>query len=201
LVQIGVVVDECESPDYALISFVRGLELDRAVAPPEMLAEDVTTYAAVATRPLPARARDGETRFPVGQLIHPSATDWIDAREVVVVIDRISDGRVFGRVSAGLDSLQVIDVVATGLSAKIAEREAEFGPCNARQCADEMLQTMYSVFDDNGDWVVTKEELRYNSLLMTALRADLDLDGDGEGDALSIGVGFSAEPVELFLTQ
>lgn len=198
LVQIGLTVETCGAPDYALVSLVRGLELDRAQTPPRLVAEEITRFASVARGALPRAATDGKTRFPVGQLIHPIADDWIEANELVVVIDEISADEVRGRLIAGLDAAQAFATVTRGFQAKVVDRMAELGPCTPDSC-DPVLRTILDVFDTDRDGGVDIDEVRENSLMRTLLQADLDLDGDGTQEAYSVGVGFRASRVRLEL--
>jgi len=92
---------------------------------------------------------------------------------------------------------QTFDIVARGFQAKVVERENELGPCTPQQC-DSVLRTLYGVFDDNLDGIITLSEIKASSLFQTLLRPDLDLDGDGTPEHLSIGVGFHAAAVDLF---
>lgn len=191
LVQIGVVVDRCADPDYTLVSLVRGLELDRATTPPRMVADDVTSFAAVAIDGGPAT--DGTSQFPVGQLIHPAADAWIDALELVVDVEAPSDGGLEGRMMAVLPHDQEVEIVTEAFQRKITDRLEELGP------EDPLVADILGVFDEDEDGAITLEEVRASALTQTLLRADVDLDEDGDEDGLSIGVGFHAEPVDLYV--
>jgi len=198
LVQIGVTMDECASPAYGLVEFARGLELDRGYEPPRLLGDDVTSFAAVAVTGLPDVALDGTAQFPVGQLVHPSADAWIDAFEVVVVIDELSDDEVVGRIATALDGDAAYDVITEAFTAKMADRIEELGPCTPEAC-DDLVRSMLELFDDDLDGAISLEEVRSESLVASLLRADVDVDQDGQEDALSIGVGFHASRVDLYL--
>lgn len=201
LVQIGMHADRCDEPAYTLLSLSRGVELDRTVDPPRLLAEQVTTWPAVATTDLPGIAIDGTSRFPAGQLVHASVDDWVVARELVVVVDEAWEVGLRGHIAAVVDGRQIRDVITRAFQRKITERIAEAAPCTLDACDDEVALTMLGIFDDNEDGEITLAEVQENSLVMTLLRSDVDTDGDGEEDSLSVGVGFHASSVELFLND
>jgi len=193
LVQIAVVLDQCAGPDYTLVSLVRGVELDRSFDPPRLLAEPVTAFAAVGTDG--AVATDGTTQFPVGQLVHPFVTEWIDAEELVVDVEFFTETGIEGRMMAVLDYAQEFATVTEAFQRKITDRIDELG------ADDEVAITMLELFDHDTDGVIELAEVREDSLVQSLLRADVDLDGDGVEDALSIGVGFHAAPVDLYLRE
>lgn len=67
-------------------------------------------------------------------------------------------------------------------------------------------QTLVDLFDSDGDFVITLDELRDNDLISALLGPDVDLydeDGafaprtDGWNDALSVGLGFTAVPAGI----
>ncbi len=198
LVQIGMTVETCGAPDFFRVSLVRGLELDRSQEPPVLTGEEVTTWPSQARDAVPAAATDGLTQFPVGQLIHWVADDWIDAHELVAVVQEISDDEVSGYLVAGLDADQTFDVVTRAFQAKVVERQDELGPCTPESC-DPVLRDILDIFDTDNNGGVDLEEVRSNTLMQTLLYPDLDLDGDGEKEAYSIGVGFHASRVDLEL--
>ncbi len=196
LVQIVIRRDSCGEPDFEQYSVIRGLEIDRSGERPVIVGDDVTTTPAVARAELPIVATGGVTRFPVGQLIHPVADDWIDARALVVEVDGGGVEVLTGRLSAALDAEQTYAVVTRAFQAKVVERQEELGPCTPEAC-DDVLRTLLEIFDTDNNGGVDLAEVRSNSLMQTLLAADLDLDRDGILESYSLGVGFRATWVDL----
>lgn len=198
LVQIVIRRDSCGEPDFEQYAVIRGLEIDRSGERPVVVGDDVTTTPAVfGDVGSPIVATGGVTRFPVGQLIHPVADDWIDARELVIEVDAGDRFDVLtGRLSAALDADQVYAVVTRAFQAKVVERQEELGPCTPDAC-DDVLRTLLEIFDTDNNGGVDLAEVRANSLMQTLLAADLDLDADGTPESYSLGVGFRATWVDL----
>lgn len=63
----------------------------------------------------------------------------------------------------------------------------------------ELARVAYQVFDDDGNGVITVDEMVNNSITQSLFAPDLDLDGDGRSDdALSFGFGFSCEEAQFW---
>lgn len=199
---IGVSVTECAEPAWSLVELHRGVALDRVSEPPVLLAEPVTSYAAVAGE-LPGAAVDGWARLPLGALIHPSEQAWLDAPRVVVEVDEVSDDELAGRLAVAFDGTAAFDAVCRAFHAVVQDRIAELSDCTPRDC-DPVLQTLLGLFDLDEDGDVSLEEVRTNNLAVTLLNPDVDggprwdPSPGGRNELLSVGVGFRARRVELF---
>ncbi len=203
LVHVVLTIDTCPDTGGALVSLHRGTSIDRAASPPRVTAIDVTSYAMVA-REMPGAAIHGSAQFPVGALVHPDETTWIDGPRFIAAIDTIEpDGEIRGRLAAAFTGTQLYDVVTRAVQRVIADRIVAHPECMDGECEDANLLTLVGIFDDDGDWRVTLDEVRAAGIVGALLAPDIDGDGpawstpDGVDDQFSIGVGFRATPVTL----
>lgn len=203
LVHVVLTIDACPDTGHALVAVHRGTSIDRAVSPPRVTALDVTPYPMIA-RELPGAAVHGSAQFPVGALVHPDETTWIDGPRFVVAIDTIEPGgEIRGRLAAAFTQAQLYDVVTSAVQRVVADRIAAHPECMDGECEDENLLTLVGLFDDDADWSVTLDEVRAAGIVGALLSPDVDGDGpawsttDGVDDQFSIGVGFRATPVTL----
>lgn len=106
----------------------------------------------------------------------------VKVRVVSAVSAAGCDGAAGGAVPAAL--------VAAGVSLAI-NGVVEAEGCGPEVPCSDVVQGVLGLFDTNGDYRVTPEELTGNMLWAFAFTPDIDADGDGAKDALSVGWGFT----------
>ena len=81
-------------------------------------------------------------------------------------------------------------LLATGVSLAV-NGAIEAAGCSPDVPCSDMLQGALDLFDANGDYRISADELTRNAMWSLAFNADVDTDGDGTKDAISVGCGFT----------
>jgi hypothetical protein len=104
----------------------------------------------------------------------------------------ISEGSCDGKLGGGL-SVQELDSEVLPAVARFADGMVQQDCSGGSACtcaAGTIGKTVQEFFDSNGDCTVPADEIRANTLVKAAFKADVDLMGDdGELDSMSFGVG------------
>ena len=129
----------------------------------------------------------------------PLSLTLVNAKaEATVAADGLSSGKLGGAVTQDEINNNILPAVADIVAGIVAaDPTCTLGPPDC--CEDGTAKTVLGFLDDDGDCVVSVEELQSNSLLSTLLTPDVDLfdaagnpGTDGTDDSLSLGIGFTA---------
>jgi hypothetical protein len=192
-----------------------GLVILHSVRADELAGDDSVSWRVMAGRPTEAPPRwDGTDSFRV-------ATD--DGNFVGMIDGRGAD-MAWGVIAVPLpffpdQSPTILPLANAQIRANLTDSECDGRIAGAMLAADidttlrrfarqaithierhpehELARVAHQVFDDNGDGVITVEEMVNDPITQGLFAPDLDLDHDGRADALSFGFGFSCEAAQF----